>query len=157
IQSRREPRSSTADGIRARNVRNQIVRNRVDKTLADARIRQAFRYISDHEPDIEADQIRLTQIASPPFGESERAHYFSEELSALQLRTMTDSIGNVVASFDAIGRNPVIVGAHLDTVFPASTPLQLQRKGRTLLLPGISDNGAGIVAVLWALRAAKEC
>ena len=52
---------------------------------------------------------------------------------------------------------PLIVSAHLDTVFPASTPLELQRKGRVLFLPGISDNGAGIVALLWAFRAAKHC
>ena len=45
---------------------------------------------------------------------------------------------------------------HLDTVFPGSTVLELQRKGRLLLLPGISDNGSGLVALLWSLRAAKE-
>jgi len=31
----------------------------------------------------------------------------------------------------------------------------LHRRGRIVALPGISDNGAGIVALLWALRAAK--
>jgi hypothetical protein len=40
----------------------------------------------------------------------------------------------------------VVIGAHLDTVFPISTPLDLRRRGRSLCLPGISDNGAGIVA-----------
>jgi len=49
-----------------------------------------------------------------------------------------------------------VIGAHIDTVFPASTPLKLQRKGRALHLPGISDNGAGLVALMWMMRAAKE-
>jgi len=132
------------------------VREDVDNVFRDDRIQRAFRYISDHEPDIEADQIRLTMIAAPPYGEAARARQFSEELIDLRLRPVTDSIGNVIAGYDVIGRNPVIVGAHLDTVFPASTPLELQRKGRRLFLPGISDNSAGIVALLWAFRAAKE-
>jgi acetylornithine deacetylase/succinyl-diaminopimelate desuccinylase-like protein len=132
------------------------VRERVDKVFADGRVQKAFRYISDHESEIEADQIRLTKIAAPPFGEAARAEQFGEELIRLRLRPLTDSIGNVIASYDGIGRYPVVAGAHLDTVFPASTPLELQRKGRALFLPGISDNSAGIVALLWALRAAKE-
>jgi len=133
------------------------VRERVDTIFADRRIQQAFRYISDREPDIEADQIRLTKIPAPPFAETERARQFSQELMSLRLRPIADSIGNVFAPFDEMGRNPVVVGAHLDTVFPASTVLRFDRRGRTLLLPGISDNGAGIVALLWALRAAREC
>jgi acetylornithine deacetylase/succinyl-diaminopimelate desuccinylase-like protein len=132
------------------------VRDRVDKVFGDRRIEQAFRYISDHESEIEKQQIRYTEIAAPPFAETERAHAFAEELADLQFQPSMDSIGNVIAAYDGIGRNPVVVGAHLDTVFPASTPLRLQRKGRILLLPGISDNGAGIVALVWALRAAGE-
>jgi len=128
---------------------------RVDKVFADARIQQAFRYISEHESEIEASQIRLTQIAAPPFAETERAQEFTAELLKLRLRPKSDSIGNVITAFDGIGQNPVVLAAHLDTVFPASTPLELQRKGRILFLPGISDNSAGIVALIWALRAAK--
>jgi acetylornithine deacetylase/succinyl-diaminopimelate desuccinylase-like protein len=131
------------------------VRDRVASVFADERIQQAFRYISAHEAEIEADQIRITGIPAPPFGESDRAREFSAELAKLQLRPVTDSIGNVFAAYDEIGRDPVVIGAHLDTVFPASTALRLERRGRSLFLPGISDNGAGIVALLWALRAAK--
>ena len=68
----------------------------------------------------------------------------------------TDAIGNVIAAYDGTGSIPVVIGAHLDTVFPASTPLELRRKGRFLFLPGISDNGCGIVALLWSLRAARR-
>lgn len=124
--------------------------------FSDSRLHRAFRVISDREPEIEADQIRLTQIPAPPFGESVRARAFAAELEKIGLRPAVDAIGNVIAQYDGGGRNPVVVGAHLDTVFPASTPLQLQRKGRVLFLPGISDNGCGIVALLWMVRAAKE-
>ncbi len=132
------------------------MRARVDQTFEDRRIQRAFRYISDHESDIEADQIRLTEIPAPPFDEAARGRQFSEEFAALGLRPATDSIGNIISAYDGPGRNPVVISAHLDTVFPASCALQLKRKGRVLFLPGISDNGAGIVALLWAFRAAKE-
>jgi acetylornithine deacetylase/succinyl-diaminopimelate desuccinylase-like protein len=132
------------------------VRAQADIAITDSRIHRAFRFISEHESDIEADQIRLTLTPAPPFQESERARVFSDELAKMQLHPATDSIGNVVAGYEDIGSNPIVVGAHLDTVFPQATPLQLRRKGKTLLVPGISDNGAGIVALLWAFRAAKE-
>jgi tripeptide aminopeptidase len=132
------------------------VRDLVDSIFADSRVRQAFQFISEHEAEIEADQIRLTQIPAPPFAETARGAAFTEELLKLRLRPLTDSIGNVIAAYEGIGRNPVVVGAHLDTVFPASTPLDLRRKGSRLFLPGISDNGSGIVALLWAFRAAKN-
>jgi acetylornithine deacetylase/succinyl-diaminopimelate desuccinylase-like protein len=51
---------------------------------------------------------------------------------------------------------PLIVGAHLDTVFPRDVKLELRRVGRVLHLPGISDNSAGLVALFWILRAARE-
>ena len=132
------------------------MQTRVDAVFNDPRIQRAFRFISERESEIESQQIRLTEIPAPPFGESERARAFSEELLKLHMRPETDRIGNIVAAYDGMGRTPVVVGAHLDTVFPASTPLELRRKGRTLHLPGISDNGCGIAAALWMVRAAKE-
>jgi tripeptide aminopeptidase len=133
------------------------VQAQLENLIADSRVRLAFRFISDHESQIEADQVRLTRIPAPPFQERERARAFAEELAKLGLDPTVDSIGNVVAGYDGIGDNPVIVAAHLDTVFPASTPLHLHREAQKLFMPGISDNGAGIAALLWALRAAKEC
>ena len=132
------------------------MRARVEAVVGDARIQKAFRFISENEHQIEADQIRLSEIPSPPFQETERARAFAEDFTKLGLQPATDSIGNVFAAYDGIGANAVVVAAHLDTVFPASTPLALRRKNRTLFMPGISDNGSGIVALLWAIRAARE-
>src|SRR5206468_10988019 len=95
-------------------------------------------------------------IPAPPFQEAERARAFSQELGTLGLHPTIDSAGNVFAAYEAAGSNPVIVDAHLDTVFPASTPLHLRRKAKVLFMPGISDNGSGIVALIWALRPQKK-
>jgi acetylornithine deacetylase/succinyl-diaminopimelate desuccinylase-like protein len=49
----------------------------------------------------------------------------------------------------------ITVSAHLDTVFPANTPLNVRRQGARLYGPGVSDNAAGVTALL-ALAAAFE-
>lgn len=132
------------------------MRDQVERVLADARIQQAFRFVSQHESEIEAGQIRLTSIPAPPFGEGPRAAAFTEELRKIGLRPSTDHVGNVIAAYEDFGRHPVVLAAHLDTVFPAETALHLRRKNKTLFMPGISDNGCGLVALLWSLRAARE-
>jgi len=128
----------------------------VNSVLADLRLQRAFQSIAQNESEIEADQIRFTLVPAPPFGEAERARVFTEELRRLDLRPVTDAIGNVVAPYQNSGLNPVVIAAHLDTVFPASTPLELGRRGSVLCLPGIADNSSGIVALLWVLRAARD-
>jgi acetylornithine deacetylase/succinyl-diaminopimelate desuccinylase-like protein len=42
----------------------------------------------------------------------------------------------------------VVLSAHLDTVFPAATPLNAVVNGDRLELPGACDNGAGVVGLL---------
>jgi acetylornithine deacetylase/succinyl-diaminopimelate desuccinylase-like protein len=132
------------------------VRDQIERVIVDARIQRAFRFVSEHEPEIESGQIRLTSIPAPPFGEGPRAEAFAEELRKAGFHPSTDEIGNVIAAYDQSGRNPVVVAAHLDTVFPRETALQLRRKDKAIFMPGISDNGCGLVALLWALRAARE-
>jgi tripeptide aminopeptidase len=128
----------------------------VESIFADARVQRAFRIFAQNESQVEADQIRISLVPAPPFGESERARVIAHELRSLNLNPVTDAIGNVIAALDNFGPSPVVLGAHLDTVFPASTPLEVRRRGRVIYLPGISDNGSGIVALLWILRAARE-
>ena len=128
----------------------------VAAVFAHPRVQHAFRILKDNEAQIEADQIRLSQIPAPPFEEEDRARYVFGVLESMGLRPQRDSIGNVIAPYGDYGAHPVVVGAHLDTVFPRDVNLELRRKGRVLYLPGIADNGAGLVALLWILRAAKE-
>jgi acetylornithine deacetylase/succinyl-diaminopimelate desuccinylase-like protein len=135
----------------------EAMSDRMGAVFSDGRITRAFQFLKDSEFRIEDDQIRITTIPAPPFGEESRGIAFANELRQIGLEPTVDAIGNVMAFYGEHGRNPVVVGAHLDTVFPIETPLQLRKTGRMLYLPGISDNGAGLVAVLWVLRAAREC
>jgi acetylornithine deacetylase/succinyl-diaminopimelate desuccinylase-like protein len=50
----------------------------------------------------------------------------------------------------------VLICAHLDTVFPADVPLVLERDGDRIAIPGASDNGAGLAAMLALAAALKQ-
>ncbi|HET9216340.1 MAG TPA: M20/M25/M40 family metallo-hydrolase [Terriglobia bacterium] len=129
---------------------------RAAAAVADPRVRAAFQLLQDREAEIESDQIRLTLVPAPPFHEEERGRHFAQMVRSLGFSPVVDGIGNVVFPYDNTEGNPVIVGAHLDTVFPRDVKLELRRSGRVVRLPGISDNGAGLVALLWLFRVASE-
>jgi tripeptide aminopeptidase len=101
--------------------------------------------------------IAIQQIPAPTFSESRRAafirDYFQRE--ALQDVSM-DHIGNVYARIPGIGgAAPLIVCAHIDTVFPESTDLRLLMTRDKISGPGIGDNAlgtAGLFGLLWLLR-----
>lgn len=96
-------------------------------------------------------QVRLAQVAAPTGGEDRRAALVAD---AFRLRGFTsvrsDRVGNVIARrpVRAGDAPPVVCVAHLDTVFPADTPLLLRRDGLRLACPGIGDNARGLAAML---------
>ena len=68
-----------------------------------------------------------------------------------------DSLGNVFARLAGKQKKakPLIVSAHLDTVFPNSINLQAKKETGRIVAPGIGDNSLGVAAlfgILWSLR-----
>src|SRR5437764_4280092 len=59
-----------------------------------------------------------------------------------------DDVGNVFGISPGRGKDYVAISAHIDTVFPAGTPLNIRQQGARLYGPGVSDNGAGVTALL---------
>jgi acetylornithine deacetylase/succinyl-diaminopimelate desuccinylase-like protein len=57
-------------------------------------------------------------------------------------------VGNVFGIHSGFGRRYIALSAHIDTVFPAGTPLNVRQQGSRLYGPGVSDNGAGVTAML---------
>jgi acetylornithine deacetylase/succinyl-diaminopimelate desuccinylase-like protein len=100
----------------------------------------------------------MARIPAPPFGESARAEWLKKRFREVGLTDVhIDEVGNV---FGIRGAGPAFVSlsAHIDTVFPAGTPLNIRQQGTRLYGPGVSDNGAGVVALLAvaaALHSAK--
>ena len=111
-------------------------------------VRTAMEWFRDQEAQFTGWQLEVTRIAAPPFGEPARSHWLAEKFAYLGLGNVhQDSLGNVFGSHGA-GDSCVSVSAHLDTVFPAGTALNARQQGRRLYGPGVSDNAAGVTALL---------
>ncbi|MSR35839.1 MAG: M20/M25/M40 family metallo-hydrolase [Gemmatimonadetes bacterium] len=99
-------------------------------------------------------QRELTEIAAPPFGEGPRSERMAELMAAAGLeRTERDALGNVVAWWGRASRAPLVVSAHLDTIFPQGTDVRVRQDGDRWIGPGISDDGRGLAALLALARA----
>jgi acetylornithine deacetylase/succinyl-diaminopimelate desuccinylase-like protein len=95
-------------------------------------------------------QIAVSQIAAPTGDEGHRAAWVAARFRAIGLDTVRiDPAGNVVATRLGVeaGR-PVLVCAHLDTVFARDVSLTFRRDGARVTGPGIGDNGRGLAAML---------
>jgi tripeptide aminopeptidase len=112
----------------------------------------------DHNTKWVTDQqIHVTEIPAPEWAESRRAEYVKRLFDGMGLRTRIDEAGNVVGERRGADHDGVILlAAHLDTVFPADTDVAVKRDGNRLVAPGISDNGAGVAALIGVARAFSE-
>ena len=124
--------------------------------LAELRtVHAAFAWLHGNPKTIMDWQAELVSIPAPPFGEQARSLWMAARFAEAGLSLVeTDAVGNVfgwlpAASLPPESTGPVVVlSAHLDTVFPAGTPLHPVVDGDRLLAPGACDNGAGVVGML---------
>jgi tripeptide aminopeptidase len=101
--------------------------------------------------------VKLQQIPAPTFSEDLRAAFVQAQFLAEGLSDVAlDEAGNVLGRFPGTGMAPpIIVSAHLDTVFPASTDLSVAYHADQIAGPGIGDNAlglAGLFGLLWKLH-----
>lgn len=108
--------------------------------------------------------VQIQQVAAPTFEEGKRAalvcKLFKEEgLGEVSMDETGNVYGRLLRAEGAgTGADPLIVSAHLDTVFPADTNLQVRREGDKIFGPGLGDNSLGVAALfglLWMLRERK--
>src|SRR5690349_13472845 len=122
-------------------------------------VRSAMAWLRAQEPQLVQWQLEVARIPAPPFGETARGQWLEERFAELGLEQVhTDEVGNVFGMRRGLGRRVVTLSSHLDTVFPAGTPLNVRQHGSRLYGPGVSDNAAGVTAMLGvaaALRAAR--
>jgi acetylornithine deacetylase/succinyl-diaminopimelate desuccinylase-like protein len=136
------------------------LQDRARRLTDDSRVSVALDWFHQHLASINDTQIRLTEIPAPSFQESARAAAVKSLFEQAGLQVEIDRTGNVVATLpganSAAGadrRDTVILSAHLDTVFPAGTDVQVQHEASRWTAPGISDNGTGLAALLAIARA----
>lgn len=119
----------------------------------------ARRHLAERDPQTLESQVALAEIPAPTGREEARARQVALALDALSLQTAIDGAGNVVAHRAGTrGGGPVVVCAHMDTVFADGTALRMRRDRRAgrITGPGIGDNArglAGMVAIAGALHA----
>ena len=114
-------------------------------------VQSACRWFVSQESQIANWQMQLAGISAPPFGESERGAWLVERFRELELEDVhLDEVGNVfgIRRGLELSNRFLAITAHIDTVFPAGTVLRPRREGSRLYGPGISDNGAGVAALL---------
>lgn len=118
--------------------------------LADLpQVRAASAWLRSQERQLAHWQLEMARIPAPPFGEMARGEWLKGRFGQLGLRDVQgDEVGNVFGVLQGPGAECVALSAHIDTVFPAGTPLNVHQRGNRLHGPGVSDNGAGVTAIL---------
>ncbi|HLO14919.1 MAG TPA: M20/M25/M40 family metallo-hydrolase [Anaerolineales bacterium] len=101
--------------------------------------------------------IQIQQIPAPTFQEEKRAEFIRKLFLNEELQDVCiDKTGNVLAHLPGnASEKPLIISAHMDTVFPLETDLRVTREPAVIHGPGLGDNSMGVAALfglLWSLR-----
>ena len=123
--------------------------------LADhSGVRECLQFFTREKPWINEVHVQLCRVPAPTFLEQERAAWFLEQFRSYGCDASIDRAGNVLATFG--GPPYVALTAHLDTVLAPrhAEDISVDPGGR-FHGPGVSDNGAGLAALLAVARAFK--
>ena len=121
-------------------------------------IREALQWFTREKQWVNDIHLQLCRIPAPTFLEQQRAEWMLAQFRALGWHSAIDRAGNVLASLEATPGAPLVaITAHLDTVLAPRTKedVAIDRDG-DLRGPGVSDNGAGLAALLAIAKAVKS-
>ena len=121
-------------------------------------MRDCLQWFAREKQWINDQHLQLCRIPAPTFFEQRRAEWMAEQLRELGCDARIDRAGNVIAFAAGDGDGPyVAITAHLDTVLAprSNDEITFGPDGR-MLGPGVSDNGAGLAALL-AIARAIQC
>ncbi|MEE9155522.1 MAG: M20/M25/M40 family metallo-hydrolase [Gemmatimonadota bacterium] len=121
---------------------------------------KARAWLNEQADTILHEQVEIARTPAPPFQERARGELVAAKLRGIGIAAGFDDIGNILAQYpangDELGERPVIVAAHLDTVFGPGTNVEVRRSGPRWVGPGIADNARGVAVAMWLLRALLE-
>lgn len=131
--------------------------NPIDALAQDKRVVRALAWLSKNLDWVTQQQIAITEIPAPEFQESARAAYIAKLFTSSGLKVRTDSAGNVIGErAGSNSKDVILIVAHLDTVFSADTDVHVKTAGTRLEAPGVSDDGAGLAALVATARALEQ-
>ena len=113
--------------------------------------------------------LQIQQIPAPTFHESRRAEFVRGLFEQEGLKQVSvDEVGNVYGLLSRVAQSthptgshaksdarPLVVSAHLDTVFPIEMDVSVRRENSLVHGIGIGDNSMGVAALLglvWLIR-----
>ena len=134
---------------------NPAVAFNIGELADDRAVRECLQWFTREKQWINETHLQLCRVPAPTFLEQERAAWFQEQLRSMGWPAAIDRAGNVIA---AQGDGPyVALSAHLDTVIAprGKDDISVDADGR-FCGPGISDNGAGLAALLAVARVWKN-
>lgn len=117
-------------------------------------MRESLLWFNREKQWINEQHLRVCRVAAPTFFEKNRADWMQAQFQALGYDARLDRAGNLIALAPGNREGPYIaVTAHLDTVLSVHNDEEIHfaPDGR-LLGPGVSDNGAGLAALLALAR-----
>ena len=123
---------------------------------ADPKFQAAVAELGREHDQWIANIIELTEIPAPPFKETARAEVYADKFRELGLTNVKiDSAGNVLGLREGSGDSDrlIVVSAHMDTVFPEGTSVEVRREGDRLYAPGVGDDSTGLVTQLSLINA----
>ena len=117
-----------------------------------------FAFVERNREAIITEWSRLTEIPAPSGHEEKRAQYMKSRFELLGLdETAIDQAGNVVGIWKGTDSGKkIVLSAHMDTVFQGVNEIHVRREGNVLKAPGIGDDTASLINLLWSLRALKK-
>ncbi len=99
--------------------------------------------------------IEFASIPAPTGAEQQRIDWLVDRLQGVPGEREVDAAGNLVCRFGG-DRPQLLVMAHVDTVFGPEVALEIRRDGGELVGPGVGDNAAAVMAVVWAIEQMDE-
>lgn len=121
-------------------------------------VREALQWFTREKQWVNDIHLQLCRVPAPTFLEQQRAEWMASQLRAIGWQVTIDRGGNVLATLDAEPQAPLVaLTAHLDTVLAPRTKedISIDHEG-DMRGPGVSDNGAGLAALLAVARAIKS-
>jgi tripeptide aminopeptidase len=104
-------------------------------------------------PDVLELTALISAVPSPTGDETAKSLLVERLFSTAGVAAERDALGDVVglipgAEPTRAGASRLVVAAHIDTVFPIGTPLEIRRSTDRLSGPGVGDNSVAVAAAV---------
>lgn len=132
--------------------------NAVELLLENKGVKDAIAFLKADTQITFNEQLEIVQIPAPSNDEYERTEDFAKRLKDAGYSPIIDAVGNVYAVIEGTDKNAptVMIAGHLDTVFPRTVALNVEKKGDRYYCPGICDDTRALAEVLSLARALKQ-